>query len=279
MRPMPKVLGASIDLRGTRPQLGLKPVLTALNGEQIKHISAKSYLVFDLESGQVLAQKDLGRKLGIASLTKLMTGLLAYQNLDFNSSITIGNSGLKIISPSVGFAEGDQVRAGDIFNAMIVGSCNDAAQILAKEVRAKTGVNFVLMMNQKAQELQMTSTSFTNPSGFDSPDGYSTAADLAKLITATQHLSTFSNLGLTSSLSFNGKLGLTYKVTSTNKLIQKVPNLLAIKTGNTQISLGAMVSKVPNNGHQIIIVVLGSRNREADTLILKSAVAEKIIWQ
>ena len=277
--PAPQVLGASVDLRGQAPEQAEVLVKPVLPGPQLKDISAKSFLIYDQENGQILAQKNPDEKLGIASLTKLMTGLLAYQYLNFNDTIVIHKKGLLEISPSVNFIEGDKIKTGDIFDAMIIGSCNDAAQILATEISLKTGKPITQLMNQKALELGMTNTSFSNPIGLDVGNNYSTANDLAKLTDATQNLSAFSNLGLSTDLNFSGSLGYVYKIKNTNHLIAKISNLQAVKTGFTQKSLGSMITKTLNNGHTLVLMVLGSAQRESDTLILKNQVADQLVWR
>ncbi len=285
----PEVLGESIDLRGPAqtgagPYSGGKapvpqPAAPALTREQLAKISAKSFLVYDQETGTVLASRQPDQKLPIASLTKLMTGLLAYQYLDFSQPVIINKTGLTSIRPIVDFKNADEVRAGDVFNAMIVGSCNDSAQVLAQAITQKTGTSVVTLMNQKAQELGMDNTSYANPIGFDNPDNYSTADDLKILVEITQRLAIFSNLGKTNSVTFSGSDGQRYHAVATNRLIAQYPELYAVKTGYTEGAQGVMVSKIVRTGHNVIIIVLGSRDREADTVLLKNLVADRTVWQ
>lgn len=272
------VLGASIDLR-SQPPAPPMPVPPLLSADDLKKISAKSFLVYDKSNNdQILAQRSPDTKLQIASLTKLMTGLLAYQYLDFGAPITIQKAGLTKTQPIVNYLQNDQVPAGDIFNSMIVGSCNDSAQVLGRAVQAVSGQNIVDLMNQKAQSLGMSQTSFANPIGFDTADNYSTALDLQKLIDETQNYAAFSNLGKTQSLNFTGSTGLSYHVDATNTLLKSHPELMAIKTGHTLGAKGAMATKVLENGQEIVILVLGSSDREQDTLTLKQLVADRLAW-
>lgn len=277
--PQPKVLGAQIDLRGPKEENTLKPYFQGLSEEQAKRISAKSYLVYESSTGEIFAEKNRTEKLPIASLTKLMTGYLAYKYLDFGTPITINLNRITRTSPVVNFINGDNVKVGDIFNAMIVGSANDAAQILAREVSSKTKEDVIDLMNKEAASLNMASTNFSNPNGFDSEDNYSTAEDLTKLVQKTQELSAFANLGLTKQLSFSGSKNKIYSINNTNKLILKEPGLEAIKTGSTPKALGSMITKVNKPGNTYIILVIGSQNREDDTLILKNEIVDKIVWQ
>ncbi len=276
--PNGTVLGASTDLRSRAPAAAM-PTPPVLSVDELARISAKSFLVYDKSGGgQILAERQGHLKLGIASLTKLMTGLLAYEYLDFAKPIAIDKTGLTAVRPIVNFSAGDEVLAGDVFDAMIVGSCNDAAQVLARAVENASDKKIVDLMNQKAQDLGMIDTSFANPVGFDNVGNYSTATDLEKLITETQTLAAFANLGKTAAVDFSGSAGINYEVPATNTLLKHHSDLLAIKTGFTAGSQGAMATKVLENNHEIIILVLGSADREQDTLTLKQLVADRLSW-
>jgi serine-type D-Ala-D-Ala carboxypeptidase (penicillin-binding protein 5/6) len=275
----PTVLGAFINTRGQEIST-LEPVIPELSGSDLQQISAKSFLVYDAADGDnVLAGRSPDQKLQIASLTKLMTGLLAYENLDFSQSIEVGRSGLTNIHPIVNFADGDQVAIADIFSAMIVGSCNDAAQVLGRAIESRTSRGIADLMNEQAASLGMANTSFSNPVGFDSASNYSTARDLQKLIDKTQSFSVFTNLGKMLALQFKGVSGSNYRVAATNELLKGHDDILAIKTGFTAGAQGAMATKVLKNNHTIVILVLGSRDREQDTLTLKKLVVDPLVWQ
>jgi len=274
----PAVLGASTDLRGEQLSDSQPPVLEGKIFD-VDKVSAKSFLVYDVASGVVIAERSSEEKLAVASLTKLLTGLLAYEYLDFTQSIKIQNPSVIIVNPTAGFAKGDEVRIEDIFNAMIVGSTNDCAYILAQEISKVTGKNFVDLMNQKAKQLGMSSSNFSNPMGFDSIYNYSSAEDLRKLVTYTQQFGVFTNLSRVVTYGFKGGLDYEYKISATNKLLSKYKDMEAIKTGYTESSQGAMITKVSNNGHKVVIIVLGSQNREKDTVLLKENVADLLEWR
>ncbi len=277
---IPQVLGASTQaLRLTRgsDQKQVNAV-SQINNPDLSAVSAQSYLVFDLSSGQELLAKNPNQKLAIASLTKLMTALTTYNNLNLNQTFIISKQDTLSIAPDLGLTPGDQVKALDIFNAMLIGSCNDAALALADFTSQASGANFVLLMNRQAAGLGMSNSNFSNPMGFDSSNNYSTAEDLKLLITATQQLSAFTDLGRRIGYEFTGKGGKNYSTVATNTLIKNYPDIQAIKTGFTNEANGAMATKVEIGGHQIVILVLDSQNRESDTLKLKSAVESSFDW-
>ncbi len=276
-----EVLGASTqtpeNARGTQQDFAKN--IIQINNPDLSAVSAQSFLVFDLDSGQELLQKNPEQKLAIASLTKLMTALTAYNNADLNQSFKISNLDTLNVAPDLGLIPGDQIKALDIFNSMLIGSCNDAALALADFTFRSTDQSFVALMNAQAKLLGMSDSSFSNPMGFDSSGNYSTAEDLKLLITATQQLSVFTDLGRRTGYEFTGSEGKNYSTVATNTLIKGHPDIEAIKTGFTNEANGAMATKVAVGGHQIVILVLDSQNRESDTLKLKADVESDFSWK
>lgn len=269
---LPKVLGETTNepYNSSRTNSFKKTEIEKKTEPNTAKILAESFLVFDLETGQELIAKSQNDKLSIASLTKLMTGLVAYENLDLNSKFQVSTKDRLDIQPQLGLLAGDRVLGLDVFNAMLIGSCNDAALALSNFTENQTALEFSILMNLQAKELGMTNTSFSNPIGFDNEANFSTAEDLKKLITKTQGLSVFTDLGRRESYDFVGDLKINYYTKATNQLIKSHPDILAIKTGFTNFSGGAMVTKFIKNGRQIVILVLDSQNREGDTLKLKA---------
>lgn len=256
-----------------------RPQIQQISTPNLNGISAKSFLVFDLATGQNLMEKNGNSKLAIASLTKLVTGLTAYENSDFNKSLLVSSKDIINVRPTLGLKPGDEVNALDVFDSMLVGSCNDAAQALANFTAGQTGKNFVELMNTEAKNLGMNDSEFSNPLGFDSQNNYSTAEDLKILIEAAEKLAVFKNLGRRAAYSFSGGAGKTYYASATNKLLAAHPEIQAIKTGYTQAAGEAMATKVEVGSRQVVIIVLDSLNREADTLRLEQILQNNFSWQ
>ncbi len=278
----PEVLGASTAVPApiiNKPKDNPQTSIIQTKNPDLSDVSAQSFLVFDLDSGQELLSKNPTQKLAIASLTKLMTALAAYNNSNLNKTFAITSKNILNVKPDLGLAIGDEVKALDVFNSMLIGSCNDAAKALADFTSQSSGSNFVDLMNGQAAVLGMVNSSFSNPMGFDNSDNYSTAEDLKLLITNTQHFTDFTDLGRMTGYKFSGALGKIYSATATNLLIKNHPDIQAVKTGFTNEANGAMATKVAIGGHQIIILVLDSQNREGDTLKLKSAVETSFNWE
>lgn len=275
----PEVLGAFIDARGEPGQAGLagKKNFPPLSADDLRAVKAKSYRVFALNGGQVLAEKQPDLKLPIASLTKLMTAYIAYQTLDFQSLDNVTNPRATNVSPSLGLKAGDNVQVGDLFNAMLIGSANDAAFELGSAFEKRfAGSRFTDEMNAQAALLNMNDSNFSNPAGFDVGQNFSTAADMQKLVSATFSLAAFKNLSRKTSYSFAGASGRNYRVRSTNKLINKYDDIFAVKTGYTQSSLGSMVTVLETAFGDVGIIVLDSPQRESDTLLIRKAILNAI---
>ncbi len=249
---------------------------TELNLAEVK---AKSFLAFDEQTGYILALKNSDQPVAIASITKLMTGLVVYENVtSFKDVVDVSDKDKFDIDPVLGLKTGDRIEVGDLFYAMLVGSANDAALALANYVELNSENSFVDLMNETAKRIEMDDTHFSNPLGFDSEANYSTAADLQKLVQEVKQYQAFSLVGKDQSYAFSSTLGNQYSVKATNKLTKDNKDLYAIKTGFTNLAQGAMITEVKNNGDNFIIIVLDSSDREQDTLILAAEIKEKYIW-
>lgn len=271
----PLVLGASEDLRG-KP-LEHQPLLP-LRQPDFGAVAAESFLVYDPLTGQIFAERSPELALGIASVTKLATALVAYDRLTLSEEVTVPYGLPETPAPNLGLIPGDRVKAEDLIAAMVVGSCNDAALVLAGAVSEKTGEPFVALMNQTAASLGMDGTAFVNPTGFTAPGSYSTAADVRKLVDQTQSLSLFTGLGRKTEYRLTGQSGRTYRAVATNRLLKSHPELEAVKTGYTEASGGSMVTRANLGGRRLTVIVLSSPEREADTLALIAEIKHSYGW-
>lgn len=272
-----QILGAETAIRGNVEVGRQKSLVQKIKDPDFSNISAKSFIVFNLETGQVLAEKSADLKLPIASLTKLLTSLVSYEYLDLNHEILISNEDTNSTKPNLSLSKGDTVKAIDLFNSMIVGSSNDSAVALANFVSKTTGKKFTELMNSMAIKLSMNNSNFSNPLGFDSIYNYSTANDLKKLISATQNLAVYKNLGRRTSYEFLSSNGKKFAIKATNKLISTHQDIEAIKTGFTEGSKGSMATKIRINNVNFVFLVIGSEDREEDTLKLKDAISSNYL--
>lgn len=147
-----------------------------------QNLPAASFVVYDRSKGEVILASHPDEPVFPASTTKVMTAVLALEQLPPDQFVTVSQSAvmLPLGSSVVGLKEGETIRAIDLITAMMVASGNDAANALAEAMDGSLP-QFALRMNAKAAELGLTNTHFCNPSGLHDPDHLTTARDLAVL--------------------------------------------------------------------------------------------------
>ncbi len=232
-------------------------------------INAKSWLLLDATSNQVLASNEPDMRIEPASLTKLMTAYVAFtaiqdKKLDLNQMITISTNAWKVDpSSSKMFIEPRvPVKVNDLLYGLIVQSGNDAAVAIAEAV-AGTEDAFVALMNREAERMGMKSTHFANPHGLPSASNYSTARDLSIL---ASHLINdhpeFYKIYSTKEYTYNN-----IKQPNRNRLLWLDPTVDGMKTGYTQGAGYCLIStaKRPNGTgeRRLISVVLGTISDQA----------------
>lgn len=136
----------------------------------------------DLSNGEIIFEKNLESKLPIASLTKIMTAIVALDLAGPNEIFTISKNASEQIPTKIGVVAGQRMTLAELLHATLLTSANDAAKGIADGIDSKYGGSiFVKSMNEKAKYIGLKSTSFANPQGFDDPNNYSTVEDLAIL--------------------------------------------------------------------------------------------------
>ncbi len=273
----PAVLGA---FSGILPHEGEVKTITPyrINFDKPLSSDAKAFLVYDLESGKTLFSQDIDQKLQIASLTKLMTAIVASEDQNFLNQIEINSADQISIAPYLGLKKGDQVNPLDLLKAMIVGSANDAALTLANHFPNRA--DFVAKMNAKAVDLGMINTNFSNPMGFDSEANYSTAADLQKLVDYALANLPYEDIWQTPNYVFKTASGKTFTIKNSNTLVFNHPEIKSIKTGQTPGASGNMVIETASpDGHKIIVIELGSPDRNQATLELLDYAFKNFSWK
>jgi len=234
---------------------------------QFPEISAKSYLVADLDSGFVFKQKEAETILPLASLTKLMTAIVVAENIDLTKSITIGEKMLEAYGFTEGLEVGKSFRVVELFYPLLIESSNDSAEVLSYFLgRERT----IKMMNEKAKAILMEKTNFVCPSGY-APENVSSAKDLFYLaryilnnrpvlfeITKGKMVRTFGEM------SFD-----VTKLWNKNVFVND-PTFIGGKTGFILASRynGLFVFRLTTKEgteRRLAIIILGSENEELDT--------------
>ncbi|HSX09126.1 MAG TPA: serine hydrolase [Candidatus Saccharimonadales bacterium] len=225
-------------------------------------ISAQSAIILDRGSQVILFSKNPQLRFSMASTTKIMTALVAFDYYKSNDILTVKRSYVE--GSGLNFYAGEQFRFIDLMYAMLLPSANDAAQAIADNYPGGADA-FVAKMNQKAQSLHLTSTHYSDPIGLDDDHDYSTVIDMARLASYAVTLPNFVDITSTKYKTISS-IGSTrqYPLVSTNELLG-IDGVTGIKTGTTEGAGEVLVSSVVKKNHTYIIVVMDSQDRFADT--------------
>lgn len=224
---------------------------------------ASSYLVMDYDTGKVISDKSGSKKLPIASLTKIMTSIVALDLASPEERITITQNASRAIPTKIGVVPGQQMTLNELLHAALMTSANDAVEAIKDGVNNKYGADiFVQAMNEKAKFLGLKNTHFANPQGFDSPENYSTARDLA-VLTHYAH----ENYPLVAQIVKKDYIFLPedqyhkqFDLYNWNGLIGVYPNVMGMKIGNTGDAGTTTVVISQREGKKILSVVLGAHD-------------------
>lgn len=145
--------------------------------------NAKSVIMIEASTGEVIFERNADMKLPPASMTKIMTMLLTMEAIDneiikWNEIVTVSENASKMGGSQILLETNEQMKVEDLFKGVAVASGNDAAVALAEKIAGSEDV-FVTMMNKRAKELGLTNTNFKNPHGLDTTGHYSTAKDMS----------------------------------------------------------------------------------------------------
>jgi len=217
-------------------------------------ISVQAAFVIDGETNTVLYEKNPDQQLPMASLTKIMTALVVLGNFSLDEVLTVPDVCANLPPSKIGLAAGQTLTVEDLLYGMLVVSGSDAACALSHHFNG----DFLALMNQKAEELDLKQTHFENEVGFDGENGnhLSTARDLVKLSQIALQNGVFRKIVGTKEVTLGGFL-----LTSTNELLFTLPGTTGIKTGHTPEANGCLAVSYERNGHEIIGVILGSDDR------------------
>ena len=242
----------------------INPIPVAnFNYQNPQSITARSAIVIDSKTGLTLFEKNASLKHLPASTTKLMTALISLEKCSPDTVITIAE--IEEEGTQMGLEAGDQITVENLLYGLLINSGNDAATALVTGC-AQSPNDFTVSMNQKAEDLKMKDTHFANPTGFDDDLQYSTAEDLAKLANvaiSNPLISKIVKVKSTVVTDFTGNK--TYYLENINELLETVDGLEGIKTGQTEGSLENLITKTTRKGNSVIVVVLGSEDRFAET--------------
>jgi D-alanyl-D-alanine carboxypeptidase len=297
-------------------------------------ISAKAAIISDVATNKILYQKNINEKLPIASLTKLMAALVVLDKADLDDVVIINVKAAETEGKKGNLFPGEKITVENLLYILLAHSGNDAAVALAEYVGEKiisveelpdspvfiseptnpnfeindSVLEFVKLMNQKANSFGLKNTHFINPNGLDPAENisdnlkdddyiknpifneleknkkgnYSTAYDLAKLVNYAFDKPLIWEILRTQKISVRSvDKKFVHHLKNTNELLGKLPNIAGGKTGYTEQSGESLILIIgdPINNHQIISVILNADDRFAETEKLTSWIFENYSWE
>lgn len=234
-------------------------------------IKARAAIVIDMDSNQVLYQVNPHERLAEASLTKVVTALVALDLMREDQVVTVPASinQLPWDSTRMGLKVGERLRVRELLYGLFLNSGNDAAITLSEAVTPRA--SFLDRMNTKASVLGMADSHFVNPIGLDDPAHYTSAADLARA--ARELIARYPDVAAIASVE-RVTLPATaehhaYSLYNLNDLIRTYPGATGLKTGWTGRAGGCLIATATRAGDHLMVVVLGSPRvfQEAATLL------------
>lgn len=213
-------------------------------------VSARSAILMDAASGEVLFEKNADQKSLIASTTKIMTGLLVAESGNLDEQVSIPEQATGIEGSSLYLKAGEVLTVRQLLYGMMLHSGNDAAVALAMAEDGSVE-RFVERMNARAAELGLVHTHFSNPNGLDDPENYSTARDLAALACAAMANETFRQVVSTKSITVGG-----HSLSNHNKLLWSYDGAVGVKTGFTKAAGRLLVSAAERGGRRLVAVTI-----------------------
>ncbi len=224
---------------------------------------ASSYVLVDFHSESALAEKDADAPVEPASITKLMTSYVAFQeiargNLGLDDEVVVSEKAWRTQGSRMFIEVGNRVRVEDLLKGIIIQSGNDASVAIAEHIAGDEQV-FASMMNEAAARLGMTGTHYVNSTGLPHPDQYTTAADSALLARAL--ISGFPDF-----YAWYSEREFTYggiRQHNRNRLLWRDPSVDGLKTGHTSSAGYCLVTSASRDGMRLISVVMGTESEEA----------------
>jgi serine-type D-Ala-D-Ala carboxypeptidase (penicillin-binding protein 5/6) len=219
---------------------------------------ARAFYVVNAANGEVLASRSAHAHVPIASITKLMTVLVALDHLKLSDVVTVSGAAAQVGGSRIPLRRGQRVSVRDLLAGALIQSANNAADELASAASDGDVPRFVAWMNARARKLGLRDTHFVRPDGLDAPGHVSSARDVAVLAQIAMHSSVVRDLVRESSYSIEGG---SFVVHTWNDLLGVFPGLIGVKTGHTADAGWCQVAAARRRGFTIYAVILGSPSR------------------
>jgi D-alanyl-D-alanine carboxypeptidase (penicillin-binding protein 5/6) len=258
----------------------ISPLLNEINISS--ELSAESILVYDPNTGEILFEKDAEKERAVASLTKLLSAIVVLENYNLEEVVSVSREYIpEDLDWQLELEEGDRVSVENLLKAMLISSYNDAAYIVANAYPYGGYEGFIKAMNSKASKLRMVNSNFANPAGLDDEKNYSTAKDIAILLSVAKRyemITQLVNTGFDTIYWYSNEELVSKKIYTTNQLYGVNQYIQGFKTGVTKEAKECFAGYFiyPNN-QELITIVLGSEERFEDTKILEGYVRRNLL--
>ena len=220
---------------------------------------AQAAALADVASGRILFSQRGDEPMKIASLTKIMTAIVAIEDGNLDDTVKVSKRAAGKEGSSLYLKEGEAISLRDALYGLMLRSGNDAAMAIAEHVGGSVE-GFAFLMNKKAEELGLENSHFMNPHGLDEQGHYSSANDLAKLTVYALHNPEFKEIVKTEVRTApNPNDSWDYKWVNKNKMLRLYEGADGVKTGYTKQALRTLVSSATRDGQQLVAVTLNDR--------------------
>ena len=241
----------------------------ATHGQPTLPIHGQAAYLVDLDARQVLWQRDPETSRAPASLTKLMTAMVAVDDAgSLDRTVEVTQEATRVVPSVMGLTPGEEVTVGDVLYGLVLDSGNDAAEALASGIVPRD--RFIRQMNQKAKAIGLTASHFVNPSGLDAPGHGMSAHDLA-------HMAAYLDTYYPQLAAIAATRDIAIAATSThkafyphnlNRLIGSYPGATGLKTGLTGDAGGCMLATATRGDRHLIAVVLNATLHPTDDAVV-----------
>ncbi len=219
-------------------------------------LASAGAILIDADTGQVLYEKQADRPFYPASITKILTAIVAIENGRLDELVTVSEEATRVDGTRVYLVPGEQKTLRELLYAMMVNSGNDAAVAIAEHIGGSVEA-FARLMNQKANDLGATNSHFVNPSGLHDDNQYTTARDMAKIAQYAMRSPIFREIVATKTMPWNGD-GWKSQLVNHNKLLWQYEGATGIKNGYTSKAKQTFVATAKKGESQLIAVCLSA---------------------
>jgi serine-type D-Ala-D-Ala carboxypeptidase (penicillin-binding protein 5/6) len=225
-------------------------------------IKSRAALTIDATTGEILFSKNSNRRLPPASTTKLMTAIVAIENGNLSTVVTISKKASRAARIKSRFKEGDQVTIEGLLYAALMRSANDAAVALAEAI-AGSEQGFVPLMNEKALSIGAEDTKFVNATGLPGDGQYTTVLDLSKILSYAMKFPKLREIIGTPEAKITTEKGKVFYLRSTDRLLWSDKKIIGGKTGYTREAGYCFVCAAQGSTKTILVAILGSPSRKS----------------